>query len=98
MEDPQYRVRVVDEVCALTLILLCDYRRTPTCSTVLTILDITDVAEDPVARHAALISLICALMSVLYCCMYTVCFGSMRKVYKAAEWAAVCTLFVEDVR
>ncbi|KAF9564916.1 hypothetical protein CPC08DRAFT_630547, partial [Agrocybe pediades] len=31
--------------------------------------------------------MICALVSLLFGCMYIIRFGSMRKTYKAAEWA-----------
>jgi len=58
-------------------------------SAIVTILQIDGAANDPIARHAALLSLICALMSLLYGCIYIIRFGSMRKTYKAAEWAAV---------
>ncbi|KAF4610747.1 hypothetical protein D9613_006571 [Agrocybe pediades] len=56
-------------------------------SAILTILQIEGAANDPVTRYTALISMICALMSLLYGCMYIVRFGNMRKTYKAAEWA-----------
>ncbi|TFK34905.1 hypothetical protein BDQ12DRAFT_656329 [Crucibulum laeve] len=56
-------------------------------SAILTILQIESAAADPVTRYTALFSLICALISLLYGCMYIIRFGSMRKTYKAAEWA-----------
>ncbi|KAF9525924.1 hypothetical protein CPB83DRAFT_507209 [Crepidotus variabilis] len=56
-------------------------------SAILTILQIDAAAADPVTRYAALFSLICALMSLLFGCMYIIRFGGMRKTYKAAEWA-----------
>ncbi|KDR70985.1 hypothetical protein GALMADRAFT_254612 [Galerina marginata CBS 339.88] len=56
-------------------------------SAILTILQIQGAADDPITRSTALFSLICALMSLLYGCMYIIRFGSMRKTYKAAEWA-----------
>ncbi|KAF4611256.1 hypothetical protein D9613_006592 [Agrocybe pediades] len=56
-------------------------------SAILTILQIKSAAEDPVIRYAALTSMICALVSLLFGCMYIIRFGSMRKTYKAAEWA-----------
>ncbi|KAF9564920.1 hypothetical protein CPC08DRAFT_615003, partial [Agrocybe pediades] len=58
-------------------------------SAILTILQIKSAAEDPVIRYAALTSMICALVSLLFGCMYIIRFGSMRKTYKAAEWALV---------
>lgn len=33
--------------------------------------------------------LVCTLMSLLYGCLYTVRFGSMKAMYKASEWALV---------
>ncbi|KAF8972432.1 hypothetical protein BDZ97DRAFT_832381 [Flammula alnicola] len=56
-------------------------------SAILTILQIQSAAADPVTRYAAIFSLICALVSLLFGCMYIIRFGSMRKTYKAAEWA-----------
>ncbi|KAJ3495064.1 hypothetical protein NLJ89_g10687 [Agrocybe chaxingu] len=56
-------------------------------SAILTILQIEAAAADPISRYAALFSLICALISLLFGCMYVIRFGSMRKTYKAAEWA-----------
>ncbi|KAF8159937.1 hypothetical protein B0H34DRAFT_674211 [Crassisporium funariophilum] len=56
-------------------------------SAILTILQIETAASDPVTRYTALFSLICALISLLFGCMYIIRFGSMRKTYKAAEWA-----------
>ncbi|KAG6915085.1 hypothetical protein DXG01_013532 [Tephrocybe rancida] len=58
-------------------------------SAILTILQIEAAGTDPIARNCALISLICALMSLLYGCMYIIRFSSMRKTYKALEWAQV---------
>ncbi|KAL1756759.1 hypothetical protein FB107DRAFT_248013 [Schizophyllum commune] len=56
-------------------------------SAVLTILQIDAAAADPVARTAALLALVCTLMSLLYGCLYTVRFSSMKAMYKASEWA-----------
>jgi len=58
-------------------------------SAILTILQIDSAANDPVTRYSALLSMICALMSLLYGCIYIIRFGTMRKTYKAAEWAQV---------
>lgn len=63
-------------------------------SAILTILQIDSVAADPLSRYSALLSLVCALMSLLYGCMYSVKFGTMRKVYKAFEWAQASILNV----
>ncbi|KIM38312.1 hypothetical protein M413DRAFT_30162 [Hebeloma cylindrosporum] len=56
-------------------------------SAILTILQIESAAADPLTRYFAIVSLICALISLLFGCMYIIRFGSMRKTYKAAEWA-----------
>ncbi|KAJ7587094.1 hypothetical protein C8J56DRAFT_787159, partial [Mycena floridula] len=55
--------------------------------TILTVLQINSAVQDPIARTAALISLICALMSLLYGCLYIMRFGTMRQPHKAASWA-----------
>ena len=55
----------------------------------MTILQIPSAALDPVTRYAALLSLICALMSLLYGCIYIIRFGMMRSTCRAAEWAHV---------
>ena len=47
------------------------------------------MANDPVIRTAALLSLTSALMSLSYGCIYIVRFGTMRSMYKAARWAEV---------
>ncbi|KDR85877.1 hypothetical protein GALMADRAFT_235010 [Galerina marginata CBS 339.88] len=54
---------------------------------ILTILQIESAASDPVTRFSALLSMMCALMSLLYGCIYIIRFGTMRKTYKGAEWA-----------
>ncbi|KAF5371506.1 hypothetical protein D9615_009585 [Tricholomella constricta] len=56
-------------------------------SAILTIFQIPSAADDPVTRTAALLSLICALMSLSYGCMYIVRFGTMRSMYRASKWA-----------
>ncbi|KAJ7834236.1 hypothetical protein B0H14DRAFT_2363895 [Mycena olivaceomarginata] len=55
-------------------------------SAILTMLQI-DAASDPITRTSALCSLICALMSLLYGCMYIIRFGTMRKLHKASTFA-----------
>lgn len=52
-------------------------------------LQIDAVADDIVIKTAALLSLVCALMSLLYGCVYTIRFYDMRKPHKAAQWAHV---------
>ncbi|KAJ6537276.1 hypothetical protein DFH09DRAFT_1178377 [Mycena vulgaris] len=56
-------------------------------SAILTMLQIDAAASDPIARTTALLSLISALMSLLFGSMYIIRFGTMRKMYKAASWA-----------
>ncbi|KAF7343297.1 hypothetical protein MVEN_01762000 [Mycena venus] len=56
-------------------------------SAILTMLQIDAAAADPIARMTALISLVCALMSLLFGSLYIIRFGTMRKMYKAASWA-----------
>lgn len=63
-------------------------------SAIITVLQIGNAAKDPLIRHTALLSMICALMSLLYGCMYIVRFGTMQKTYKGAEWAYVCVLIL----
>ncbi|KAJ7142419.1 hypothetical protein C8R44DRAFT_602986 [Mycena epipterygia] len=58
-------------------------------SAILTMLQIDAAASDPIARTTALLSLISALMSLLFGSMYIIRFGTMRKMYKAANWADV---------
>lgn len=48
-----------------------------------------EAASHPITRTAALFSLICALMSLLYGCMYIIRFGTMRKMHKASSFANV---------
>lgn len=56
-------------------------------SAILTVLQIEIVAIDPLTRYSALLSLVCALMSLLYGCIFIIRFGGMKKPHKAAEWA-----------
>ena len=58
-------------------------------STILAILQIEGAAQDPLTRFTALFSLICALISLLFGCMYMVHFDSMQETHKAVEWAEV---------
>ena len=66
--------------------LMCT-ARLPDLSGILTTLQIQVAATDAVIRNFALISLVCAMMSLLFGCMYIIKFGTMRKTHKAAEWA-----------
>jgi len=58
-------------------------------SAIITILQIGNAGHDPLIRYTALLSMICALMSLLYGCMYIIRFPTMQKTHKAAEWAFV---------
>ncbi|KAG1776078.1 hypothetical protein EV702DRAFT_1198692 [Suillus placidus] len=56
-------------------------------SAILSMFQNTQIAQDPVTRTAALLSLTSALMSVSFGCIYIVRFGTMRSMYKATRWA-----------
>ncbi|KAF9040780.1 hypothetical protein BJ165DRAFT_1492109 [Panaeolus papilionaceus] len=56
-------------------------------SAILTIFQVPEAADDPVTRTLALLSLVCALMSLSYGCMYIVRFGTMRSMFHASRWA-----------
>ncbi|KAL0948924.1 hypothetical protein HGRIS_009032 [Hohenbuehelia grisea] len=56
-------------------------------SAILTMFQIPEAASDPLTRNFALFSLICALMSLTYGCVYIVRFGTMRSMYRASRWA-----------
>ncbi|KAA1477487.1 hypothetical protein DENSPDRAFT_885140 [Dentipellis sp. KUC8613] len=56
-------------------------------SAILTMFQIPDAANDPLTRTAALLSLVCALMSLSYGCIYIVRFGTMRSMIRATRWA-----------
>ncbi|KAJ3503779.1 hypothetical protein NLJ89_g8280 [Agrocybe chaxingu] len=54
---------------------------------ILTLFQIPGVANDPLIKFTALLSLLCALISLLHGCIYIIRFGTMRKTYVAVEWA-----------
>ncbi|KAG6896342.1 hypothetical protein C0992_008865 [Termitomyces sp. T32_za158] len=56
-------------------------------STIVGTLQINEALSDTVVRTAVLMSLICALMSLIYGCVYTVRFSTMKRVHKAFQWA-----------
>lgn len=58
----------------------------------MTVFQIQGAGNDPITRYLAFWSLICALMSLLYGCIFIIRFGTIRKTYKAAEWALVSLL------
>jgi hypothetical protein len=59
------------------------------CSAIITMFQIPDAEGDPLTRTTALFSLVCALMSLSYGCIYIVRFGTMRSMYRASRWAEV---------
>ena len=88
MSSPLYLLR---ECASTKLVPLIHYFLG---STILNIFQITDVVDDPVTRTAAVLSLICALMSLSYGCMYIVRFGMMRNMFHASRWAEVSILLI----
>jgi hypothetical protein len=90
MENVQCHICVTPNVSTYIYIIVPSDQLSHCDSAILTILQIDDVSADPVPRYSALFSLVCALISLLFGCMYIIRFGSMRKTYKAAEWALVC--------
>ncbi|EJF60038.1 hypothetical protein DICSQDRAFT_108072 [Dichomitus squalens LYAD-421 SS1] len=57
------------------------------CTTILTIFQIPEAAGDPLTRWSALLSLVCALISLSFGCVYIVHFGTMRSMDRASRWA-----------
>ncbi|KAJ7755177.1 hypothetical protein B0H16DRAFT_1372162 [Mycena metata] len=56
-------------------------------SAILTMFQIPPAASDPVTRTTALLSLVSALMSLVYGCVYIVRFSTMRSMYRASKFA-----------
>ncbi|KAJ7499701.1 hypothetical protein FB451DRAFT_43488 [Mycena latifolia] len=56
-------------------------------SAILTMFQIPPVASDPVTRTTALLSLVSALMSLCYGCVYIVRFATMGSMYRASKFA-----------
>jgi hypothetical protein len=56
---------------------------------ILTMFQIPPVASDPVTRTTALLSLVSALMSLCYGCVYILRFATMGSMYRAAKFAEV---------
>ncbi|KIY44695.1 hypothetical protein FISHEDRAFT_77314 [Fistulina hepatica ATCC 64428] len=56
-------------------------------SAIMSMFQVQAATDDPVIRTPALLSLICALMSLSYGCMYIVRFGTMKSMYRASDWA-----------
>lgn len=64
---------------------------------IMTVFQINGASQDPIPRYLAFCSLICALMSLLYGCMFIVRFSTMRKGYRAAEWALVRAVSITEL-
>ena len=58
-------------------------------SAIMTLFQVNTAASDPIIRNTAFVSLICALMSLSYGCMYIIRFGTMKSMYRATRWAEV---------
>ncbi|KAJ6579566.1 hypothetical protein DFH09DRAFT_1146919 [Mycena vulgaris] len=56
-------------------------------SAILTMFQIPPVASDPVTRTTALLSMVSALMSLVYGCVYLVRFATMGSMYRASKFA-----------
>ncbi|EIM85322.1 uncharacterized protein STEHIDRAFT_60002 [Stereum hirsutum FP-91666 SS1] len=63
-------------------------------SAILTMFQIPTAAVDTVVRTPALLSMVCALMSLCYGCVYIVRFGTMRGMGRASRWAEVRAFFL----
>lgn len=59
---------------------------------------VPEMAYDPVTRTAALMSLVCALMSLAFGCLFIIRFGTMRSMHRASTWAEVSTVKSMGVR
>lgn len=57
------------------------------CSAIITMFQVPEMAYDPITRTAALMSLVCALMSLAFGCLFIVRFGTMRSMNRASNWA-----------
>lgn len=81
--------------CFLFLDLICQPAAP---SAILTIFQI-EGSNQPVTRTTALISLVCALMSLIFGCIYILRFATMRSMKKACRWAEViipCSLLLSQ--
>jgi len=56
-------------------------------SAIMTMFQINDATVQAITRPASLISLICAVWSLIYGGVYILRFGTMRSMYKASRWA-----------
>ncbi|KLO13838.1 hypothetical protein SCHPADRAFT_827372 [Schizopora paradoxa] len=56
-------------------------------SAIMTMFQVNDASVQAVTRPASLISLICAVWSLIYGGVYILRFGTMRSMYKATRWA-----------
>ncbi len=92
MENSEHRVSLDALVRPSMIIALLSLTRI---SAILATLQIESALAEPITRTAALVSLVCTLMSLLYGCMYSIRFYDMRKPHKAAQWAQVMSLQLE---
>ncbi|KAF9651039.1 hypothetical protein BDM02DRAFT_3111358 [Thelephora ganbajun] len=57
------------------------------CSAIVTMFQVPEMAYDPITRTAAIMSLVCALMSLAFGCLFIIRFGTMRSMHHASTWA-----------
>ncbi|EDR00392.1 uncharacterized protein LACBIDRAFT_314305 [Laccaria bicolor S238N-H82] len=55
-------------------------------SAILTLLQIPQASNDPITKNTAQLSLICALMGLVYGYIYMVRFGTMRSIFRSSKW------------
>ena len=67
-------------------------------SAIVTMFQVPEMAYDPVTRTAALVSLVCALMSLAFGCLFIIRFGTMRSMHRASTWAEVSPIRTTSVR
>jgi len=56
---------------------------------------VPEMAYDPVTRTTALMSLVCALMSLTFGCLFIIRFGTMRSMHRASTWAEVSPIKIQ---
>lgn len=90
MEDLKYSQCVVIDVSLGYLLLERSTDDQP--SALFTVFQIEEAAQNVLTRTMAMLSLISALMSLIYGCLYILRFSTMRTMRKAAKWAEVSFL------
>lgn len=58
-------------------------------SAILTLLQIQTAGDDPIIRALALNSLVCAIMGLVYGCMFSVRFRTLTHTHQAMVWGEV---------